>query len=86
MNRIRTIKRTTVEEVRVIDLGPELTIDVNMLYALCDADDSFDFITILDPGLRTRLEAAHYIRTNVKGGSYATAKLKNIAREENLNI
>jgi hypothetical protein len=86
MNRIRTIKRTTVEEIRVIDLGPDLTIDVEMLYALCDADGSFDFITILDPALRRRLETARHIRTNVKGGSYATEKLKNIAREENLNI
>jgi hypothetical protein len=42
MNRIGTIKRTTVEEVRVIDLGPDLTIDVEMLYALCDADSDHD--------------------------------------------
>jgi hypothetical protein len=85
MSRIRTIERTTVEEVQVIDLGPDLSIDVDMVYALCDVD-FFGFVNITDHALRARLEAGRYIYTNSKGSSYATKKLKLIAREENLNI
>ena len=85
MSRVRTIERTTVEEVRVIDLEPDLTIDVDLVYALCDVD-FFGFVNITDHALRARLEAGQYIRTNSKGSSYAARKLKLIAREENLNI
>jgi hypothetical protein len=86
MNRVRTITRTIVEEVQIIDLESDLTIDLDLLFALCDADLGFDFVNITDPALRARLEAAQYIYTNAKGSSYASDKLKTIAREENLNI
>ena len=84
MSRVRTIERATVEKVRVIDLDPDLTIDIELLYALCEVKGYSGLVNITDWALCDRLEAGQYIHTNPKGLSRASDKLKTIASEENL--
>ena len=52
-----------------------------MVEQLCDVDGFFDAVVIYPAELRKRAERHGLIRTSSRGGSYATPRLKAIAKK-----
>ena len=65
-----TVTEITFDGIVLPDDGVEL------LSEALDCDGMFNAIVINDSALRTALEDKGYIKTNIRGGSYGTEKLR----------
>ena len=72
VNEVITIRVVTLDGIRLPSDGLEL------LSNLCESDGMFNGTCLSNTKLRKALEDAGYIRTNSRGSSYATDKLKQL--------